>query len=194
MFQPLLFCRLEGTARGDVFPELGLTGIGSRAAEVADSTDADETSSTVASKHPGPSSLPLRFLLVEASAPAVCGDEVEGEVHLHGGQPWRSHCSRLSCYPVATSQSPKAYPLSWAASSPERVAVDAFTSSLTSFKAELDLLSTADMEDLLRAVFLYLDPSVEAAGSYNSVSSHPPDDRWVCARSVADILLTLFTR
>lgn len=166
MFQPLVFCRLEGTARGDVFPELGLTGIGSRAAEVADSTDADETSSTVASKHPGPSSLPLRFLLVEASAPAVCGDEVEGEVH----------------------------PLSWAASSPERVAVGAFTSSLTSFKAELDLLSTADMEDLLRAIFLYLDPSVEAAGSYNSVSSHPPDDKWLCARSVADILLTLFTR
>lgn len=46
--QLLLFWRLAGTARGDVFPEQGLTGSGSWTAEVVDSTDADETSSTVA--------------------------------------------------------------------------------------------------------------------------------------------------
>lgn len=46
----LLFCRLVGTANGDVFPEHGLAGSGSWTADVVDSRDAEETSLTVGSE------------------------------------------------------------------------------------------------------------------------------------------------
>jgi hypothetical protein len=60
------------------------------------------------------------------------------------------------------------------------------TSNLTTFKVELEWLSTADTEDLLRASRLYFEPKVEAAGSYESVSAHSLE-KWLEARSVADI-------
>ncbi len=63
MLQPFVFCLLAGTAKGDVFPELGLTGTGCRTTEFADSIDAEDASSTVASIAFGLSNLPLRFLL-----------------------------------------------------------------------------------------------------------------------------------
>lgn len=65
-----VFCLLVGTASGEVLPELGLTGKGSRALDVADSTEAEDSSSTVANVAFGLSSLLLRFLLEGESVPA----------------------------------------------------------------------------------------------------------------------------
>ena len=61
---------MVGTASGDVFPEQGLTGSGSWTADVVDSTDADETSSTVG-KEGLLSALSARFLLC---APSLLAD------------------------------------------------------------------------------------------------------------------------
>lgn len=75
-----LFCRLVGTASGDVFPEQGLTGSGSWTADVVDSTDADETSSTVG-KEGFISALSALFLLCTPSLLADTGRfECEAEL------------------------------------------------------------------------------------------------------------------
>ena len=82
MPQLLVFCLLAGTAKGEVLPELGLTGTGSRALEVADSTEADDSSSTVANVAVGLSSFPLRFLLEGESLLADSGEGFDGDSDL----------------------------------------------------------------------------------------------------------------
>ncbi len=74
-----MFCLLAGTAKGEVLPELGLTGTGRQALEVADSTEAEDSSSTVANVAFGLSSFPLRFLLEGESLLADSGAGLDGE-------------------------------------------------------------------------------------------------------------------